>query len=390
MIANSFIFIVLLILLPDIIIYQHYFRRPGVSIWVKMLWWGQTILMLACTVLLATTRDFTPHPQTPLNIFLFVVGVYLIPKMLWSFSTSFGRLLQKRFHGKHNWGGIFGCGLALMSIYVTIYGSTIGFNKFEIRRVDYASADLPKGFDGYRIAVFSDAHVGNYEKDNRLLCSLVDSINALHPDVVFFLGDLQNTQPSEIAVHQSVLSQIEASDGVFSILGNHDYSCYIGGTREEKMASEKETIAMERQMGWRLLLNEHTMLYHGGDSIALAGIEGNEVIVADDKDHGRGIFEKAVEGIPEGMFTIMLMHNPEHWGIDILPNTNIQLSLSGHTHGGQISLFGLTPVMFNYPEYNGMYERDGQHLFVTVGVGAMIPLRFGVTGEVVLLTMHCQ
>ena len=328
MIANSFILIVLLILLPDISIYQYYLRRSEVSKWVKILWWGQTIVMLASTVLLANTRDFTPHPQTPLNIFLFIVGVYLIPKMLWTFSTSIGRFLQKRFHGKHNWGSVLGGGLALLSIYVTIYGSTIGFYKFEIRRVDYVSADLPKGFDGYRIVLFSDAHVGSYEKDSQLLRSVVDSVNALQPDVVFFLGDLQNTQPEEIAVHQSVLSQIKAPAGVYSILGNHDYSNYIGSSREEKMVSERETIAMERQMGWKLLLNEHTMLYHGGDSIALAGIEGNEENDPEAQDHGWGIFEKAIEGIPEGMFTIMLMHNPEHWDIDIIPNTNIQLSLS--------------------------------------------------------------
>lgn len=388
MIARAFIIVVLLIVLPDISIYQHYFNRAGVSKVAKVLWWTQTAILLVSTILLACVRDFTPHPQTSLNVFLFIIGAYSIPKFLWVLSFSAGRLLKSRRGWKRNWGLAVGGALVFIPVLVTIYGSTYGFNKFEIRRVDYNSASLPKGFDGYRVVLFSDAHLGNYESGSRLLKSFVDSVNALKPDIVLFLGDLQNTQPEEIELHLEVLSKFQAPDGVFSVLGNHDYSKYMGGSREEKLAAEKKTKDLERKMGWKLLLNENTMIYHRGDSIALAGVEGNEEKDPETQDHGWALFEKAVQGIPEGMFTIMMMHNPNHWRETIIPNTNVQLSLSGHTHGGQIDIMGLTTSSFIFTENNGMYESEGKSIFVTAGLGALIPLRFGVTGEAVLLTLH--
>ena len=388
MVARAFIIVILLIVLPDISIYQHYLNRAGVPKAAKVLWWVQTAILLVCTILLACVRDFTPHPQTPLNVFLFIIGVYSIPKFLLVFSLSAGRFLKRRLGWKRNWGMVLGVVLILIPIFVTIYGSTIGFNKFEIRRVEYSSASLPKGFDGYKVALFSDAHLGNYESGSPLLKSFVDSVNALKPDIVLFLGDLQNTQPEEIEYHLEVLSKFNAPDGVFSILGNHDYSKYIGGTREEKLAAEKKTLELERKMGWRLLLNENTTIYHRGDSIALAGMEGNEEKDKETQDHGWALYEKALEGIPEGMFTIMMMHNPKHWRESIIPNTNVHLSLSGHTHGGQIDILGMTTSSLLYTENNGMYESEGKSIFVTAGLGALIPLRFGVTGEMVLLTLH--
>lgn len=389
MIARAFPLFVLIILLPDIYLYRRWVKPHAQGRRrISLIWWMLTAVMLVATCLLAKARDFTPHPQTPLNIYLFVLGVFTIPKLLLMFADWAGRALRRFSHGKRNWGIPVGIALGALSAYVTIYGSTLGFNKFEVHRVDFASADLPEGFEGYRIALWSDAHVGNYlGKDAYLLRDAVDSINAMHPDAIFFLGDLQNVGPEEIEACLPTLSLLSAPDGVYSILGNHDYSKYQRGTREERLANEARTQDLQRRMGWRLLMNEHTLLYHGGDSITLAGMEGNE---QKGQDHGFAIWEKTVEGIDDGMFTIMLAHNPLHWDKYIVPNTNVQLTLSGHTHGGQLRLLGLSTTSITFREDDGMYEREGKHLFVTRGLGALIPLRFNVTGEVVLLTLHKQ
>ena len=196
---------------------------------------------------------------------------------------------------------------------------------------------------------------------------------------------MQNTRPSEIEKHKALLGRLKAPDGIFAILGNHDYAHYMDGTDKEKLGSEAMTKSILRGLGWHLLLNEHTMLYHQADSIALAGMEGNE---GQGEDHGYPIWEKTTGGIADSLFTIMLVHNPNYWRKYVIPNDLAQLTLSGHTHGGQVRLMGVSTTTLIYDEDDGMYEQGDKSLFVTRGIGALIPLRFGVTGEVVLLTLH--
>ena len=386
MIARALLLYVAIIMLPDISIYQHCISRC--SLRCKMLWWMQTLAMLAYTSWLALQPDFTPHPQTSLNIYLFIIGVYVTPKVLIVLCAAFGRLTRMFFRSRRNWGIPVGIILALLSVYVTIYGSTIGFKKIEVKRVEFASSRVPKEFDGYRIVLFSDAHVGSFTgKKQKVLADAVDSMLALKPNAIFFLGDMQNTRPEEMEEHMPILSRLKAPDGVFSIMGNHDYSKYIGGTKEEKLASEEKTKKYQRDMGWSLLLNENISIHHGNDSIVLAGMKGNE-----EKGVDREVanYENAISGIGPGAFTIMLAHNPKHWRTSVVPYVDAPLTVSGHTHGGQIRLFGLSTTTFGFTEDYGMYELNGKKLYVTAGLGALIPLRFNVPGEVVLLTLHKQ
>jgi predicted MPP superfamily phosphohydrolase len=388
MIARHFFLFILLILLPDLFLFIRYIWRRNLPVWVKALWWIITIVLLVYTSLLARCQDYTPQQPIWLNIYLFILGAFIVPKAVLALCASLGRGVSNRFHARHNWGLLPGVLLALLFVFITIYGSFWGFGKFEVHRMDYHSSRLPKGFDGYKIALFSDAHVGSYRGgDRHVLADAIDSINALHPDIIFFLGDLQNTRPEEIQEHKPVLSRLKAPDGVYSILGNHDYSHYIGGTREEKLAAEKKTQRLEREMGWRLLLNESTILHHGGDSIYLAGMKGND---GKGEDHDTPNYENTIKDIPKGVFSIMLLHNPRYWKPYVIEPSDIPLTLSGHTHGGQVNLFGMTTSSLVFDEYDGMYEVDGRHLYVSRGLGGLIPMRFNVTGEVVLLTLHCE
>lgn len=384
MIARYFLLFVAIVILPDVSIYQHCISRCSWR-W-KVTWWMQTIALLAYTCWMAAEHDFTPHPQTALDIYLLVIGIYVIPKVCLVACAALGRLFKKIMHSRWNWGTHIGGVMGVISIFVTVYGSTIGFNKFEVKRVDFSSTRLPEKFDGYRIVLFSDAHVGSYTgKSRQILSDAVDSMLALRPDAIFFLGDIQNTLPDEIEEHLATLSRLKAPDGVFSVLGNHDYSKYQGGTMEEKLAAEEKTKKYQRDIGWHLLLNEHLSIHHGKDSIVLAGMQGNEQLGV---DRGVANYENTVAGIGEGAFTIMLVHNPLHWRKLVVPHIDAPLTISGHTHGGQIRLFGLSTTTFGFKEDYGMYELEGKKIYVTSGLGALIPLRFNVTGEVVLLTLH--
>ena len=266
------------------------------------------------------------------------------------------------------------------------YGYFVGFEQLEIREIEYACSDLPEAFDGYRIVQFSDAHVGTYTGSRQwLLQRAVDTINALRPDIVLFTGDLQNVYPEELDVQVPILSQLKAHDGVMSVLGNHDYAVYQDCDESQKQRNNKHTIQSERKMGWTLLLNENRIIRRDSDSIVVAGMENWGTVKRMPR---RGDVKKSLTGISDSAFVVMMQHDPTCWREKILPECKAQLTLSGHTHGGQVSLLGLSPASLSYDEWGGVYEQDGRTLIVSTGLGALIPFRLGMPGEIVVITLR--
>ena len=160
---------------------------------------------------------------------------------------------------------------SLLAWGLVFYGYFVGFSTLEVRQFEYASADLPEAFDGYRIVQFSDAHVGSY--NGSMLENAIETINAQGADAIVFTGDLENLHPDELEPQMSVLSQLHAKDGVFSVLGNHDYPTYLDCDEATKAECVRKTKMLERKMGWQLLLNEHQTIRRDSDSIVIAGME---------------------------------------------------------------------------------------------------------------------
>ena len=269
-----------------------------------------------------------------------------------------------------------------------LYGYYVGFEELRIRNIEYASSDLPASFDGYRIVQFSDAHVGTYGTDRQwLLQRAVDSINALKPDVIVFTGDLENLHPDELRPQLSVLRQLHAKDGVFSVLGNHDYPTYLDCDDTTKSLLVSFTKQYERQMGWRLLLNEHQTIRRDSDSIVIAGMENWGTLKRMPR---KGDVKKTMEGVDKSAFVLMLQHDPTAWRQKILPECHAQLTLSGHTHGGQVSLFGWSPASLTYEEWGGLYQEGSRALYVSTGLGSLIPFRLNLPGEIVVITLKVK
>ena len=271
---------------------------------------------------------------------------------------------------------------------LTGYGFLFGFQQFEVRHVEFASADLPEAFDGYRIVQFSDAHVGSMTGSRQWMVQrAVDSINAQHADAIVFTGDMQNIWPDELTQQSSYFRQLKAKDGVFAVLGNHDYDVYQNCDEEEKTRNCAKTVKALRNMGFDLLLNEHRIVRRDSDSIVIAGMEnwGTKKRMP-----RKGDVIKTLTGITisPSPFILMLQHDPSCWREKILPECNAQLTLSGHTHGGQISLFGWSPVAMSYSEWGGMTYEGARAIFVSTGLGALIPFRFGLPGEIVVITLR--
>ena len=386
MIARIFIPIILAIVLPDLYFDLHYLRRSSWRIWWKrLLWWLPSIGLLGYTVALASIRNFAPDDLFWLNLYLFLVVSIVTPKAIFAFCSGLGLLYCRLTHTRNNWGNLVAPPLCLFSLYILIYGSTLGFRKLEVRHIDIYSRELPKAFDGYRIAQFTDAHVGTLTGNRyKMLTRVIDSLNAQNADAIVFTGDLQNMQPSELYPVQDLLKSLHAKDGVFSVLGNHDYSQYIKADPAVKAANEREVISRERQFGWTVLLNEHHTIRRGKDSLVIAGEENDGLPPFPD----RGDINKTLEGISPSAYVVMLQHDPSAWRRSILPKSHVQLTLSGHTHGGQIQLFGLRPTMLTSKEDYGLYLDGNRALYVSAGIGGLIPFRFGIPGEIAVITLH--
>lgn len=352
---------------------------------VRYLFYVAPLAFTVYTCVLATEKAFAPKDISILYTYLFLLGVWIIPKSIWAICAFIGNILRKCTRLKHNYGHWVGGVLALFCMFVVVYGSFVTNKTLSVKREHLYFDNLPDAFDGYKIVHISDLHVGSYIGKNKwLLRRTIDSVNAQKPDAVMFTGDLQNVEPSEIIPHMSVLSGIKAKDGVFSVLGNHDYGDYTNANDQIKRANEQEMIRLQRALGWTLLKNEHVILHKQTDSIVVAGVENNAIkplIIRTD-------VKKAMKGVDKNAFTILLQHDPSVWKNDVINQTNIPLTLCGHTHGGQVNIAGLRITMFKYDEDLGLYQHRKQMLYVSTGVGGLIPFRFGEPPSITVITLH--
>lgn len=202
--------------------------------------------------------------------------------------------------------------------------------------------------------------------------------------MVVFTGDLQNMQPGEVLPHEQTLARLHARDGVYSVLGNHDYAQYIHADEAVKTANVRYIRESQRRMGWTLLDNAHRVIRRGADSIVIAGMENDG-----DGRHfpQKGDIARTLHGVSDSSFVVMLQHDPTSWRRKILPQSGAQLTLSGHTHAMQFCLFGWSPSSLIYSEWGGMFYEGNRAINVSTGLGGFIPFRFGVPGEIVVITL---
>jgi predicted MPP superfamily phosphohydrolase len=276
----------------------------------------------------------------------------------------------------------------------TLFGSLfLGFrNKYnyQLKRVSLAYGHLPAAFKGIKIAHISDIHVGSLE-DKRAVQAGIDILLQQQPDLVLFTGDLVNNKASEMEGWEEIFSRIKAPLGVYSILGNHDYGDYVAWpTAEDKQANLFKLQQIHAGMGWRLLMNEHVLLEKGGEKIALMGIENWG---AKGRFPKYGKMTQAYPGTEQVPFKILMSHDPSHWDAQVRTEyPDIDLMLSGHTHGMQFGLenpfFKWSPVQWMYPQWAGLYEEGNQKLYVNRGFGFIgYPGRVGILPEITLMEL---
>ena len=282
-----------------------------------------------------------------------------------------------------------GVGLSSTLFFSLLYGFGNKYN-YKVIKKKIALKGLPSSFKGFKIIHISDIHSGSL-KDKAAVLKGIELIEKQNADLVLFTGDLVNDRASEMYNWMDVFGKIKAPHGVFSTLGNHDYGDYVKwDTTEEKKQNLEALKKVHYDLGWRLLMNENTSIEKNGEKIKIVGIE-NWGAKARFPKYGK--MDLAMHGVSKEDVAILLSHDPSHWEAEVIPRySNIQLTLSGHTHGMQFGLenpyFKWSPVQWVYKQWAGIYDNKDQQLYVNRGFGFLgYPGRVGILPEITLIEL---
>lgn len=272
-----------------------------------------------------------------------------------------------------------------------IYGMVRGAYKYRVHKVKLPSSNIPKEFNGFKIVQLSDIHTGSFLNEDGLKKAF-EIVAEQKPDLILFTGDLVNNEAKELEGFEHLFKSLKAPHGVFSVLGNHDYGDYVQwDSKEAKRENLERLKAKQKDFGWRLLMNEHVPIEKDGVQIGLLGIEnwgGNM------RFPRYGKMKEAYEGAENYPFKILMSHDPSHWDMQVvLEYPEIDLTLSGHTHGMQLGIeipgFKWSPIKYMYKNWAGLYKQDKQMLYVNRGLGFLgYPGRLGIWPEITVIELQ--
>ncbi|MCG8409769.1 MAG: metallophosphoesterase [Bacteroidales bacterium] len=279
--------------------------------------------------------------------------------------------------------------IAIIPFVSILHGILIGRFNFRVEKKKLRFTNLPKVFDGYKLVHISDMHIGSFLGHQQHVEKAIELINAQNPDLILFTGDLVNNFYEELEGWIPILSKLNAKYGKFSILGNHDYGDYYRWKNNEDKKQNQEKIKQaHKKIGFKLLLNEFHDLEFKKEKITIVGVENWGLPPFPQY----GDLKKAMSGIDDSVFKILLSHDPSHWSAEVVDNTNIDLTLSGHTHGMQFGVrvgnLKWSPAKYKYPNWAGLYEKSKQYLYVNRGFGYIgFPGRVGMPPEITLIEL---
>jgi len=326
-----------------------------------------------------------------LIIFFLVEDIFRILKILFLFFRNLITQNGKKVSapGRRNFIRQTGLFVAAIPFTSMLFGITKGKYNFKVNKVSLSFKNLPKAFHGFKIVQISDIHSGSFDSKEAIMDG-INIVNEQNADVIFFTGDLVNNDSREIEPFIEDFKKLEARNGIYSILGNHDYGDYKKWNSEKDKQDNLELLFdYHKKMNFQLLNNENAVISKEGYNIGIFGVEnwGNPPFPQ------KGDLDLALKGIDNVPFKILMSHDPTHWTKKIIPHpTHFDLTLSGHTHGMQFGVeipgFKWSPIKYIYPQWAGLYKESKQYLYVNRGFGFLgFPGRAGIWPEITVIEL---
>ena len=328
-------------------------------------------------------------PKMVVMILMFGEDIIRVPQALYRYFSTGGTVETGYLPSRRKFISQLALGIAAIPFASFLYGMVKGKYNFKVLKYTLHFDDLPEAFDGYRITQISDIHSGSFDNKEKIEYA-VDLINEQASDTILFTGDMVNNMATEMLPWKDTFSKLTAKDGMYSVLGNHDYGDYVRWDTAEQKADNLEHLkTIQKEIGFDLMLNESRLIEKDGQRIAIVGVE----------NWGKGFkqkgdLKKASEQLNGDDFKILLSHDPTHWQEQVINDDyHYHLTLSGHTHGMQfgIEIPGLikwSPVKWRYKYWAGIYEEKGQYINVNRGFGFLaFPGRVGIWPEITVIEL---
>jgi len=399
---KNFLIITGIFFLLEIYVYQA-FKTIISNTYIRIAYIGITVLLYLFMLYEVLNVHRSDRDHHRIHIITTIFLAFLVPKIfiaLMLLVEDIFRLLhfgyqqfsntQPHFPERRKFLSLLGFGLAGIFSGLIIDGVAFGKYRFRARKVKLKIAGLPEKFKGYRIVQISDVHSGSFSHPEKLQ-KAIDLINEQNADLVLFTGDMVNNYADEFVPFVSLFSTIQSKDGKYSVLGNHDYGDYAEWkSPQEKAKNIPNLIDLQKKAGFEMLRNEHRFIERDGEKLYILGVEN-----WGEKPFPQfGDLDKAAAGIPSNAAKILMSHDPTHFDrIVKFHPSNVQLTLSGHTHGMQFGIdlknFKWSPVQYRYPKWADLYQSEGKYLYVNRGFGVIgYPGRVGILPEITVFELY--
>lgn len=398
---KTILFLLAIFLLLEVYVYQA-FKTLYSSQTAKLIYWIPTVLIYGFLIYSIITFDRGSHEYLKFQIVFSMILIFVLPKILvalflliedifrlLNFGYQYAVTEDRNYPSRRKFVSLVGLGSAAIMAGLVVDGIIFGKYRHRARIVRLKLKNLPAAFKGYKIVQISDVHSGSFQNPKHLQHA-IDLINKQDADLVLFTGDMVNNYAEEFIPFIDLFSQIKGKDGKFATLGNHDYGDYGDWkSREEKAQNIPLLIEYEKRAGFQMLRNEHKVIERNGEKLYILGVENWGIAPFPQF----GDLDKASRGVPADAAKILMSHDPSHFDAVVKRHpSNVQLTISGHTHGMQFGIdlknFKWSPVKYKYPKWADLYESEGKYLYVNRGFGVIgYPGRVGVLPEITVFEL---
>ncbi len=375
-----------------VVLRQHFYNVSRAKYYILLI--IHIILSMWLWVLFFEINSYKGFYDDPRHIWLLMnmkgmICAVVVPRTLLVLLHYSGRLVRYKSGGHLRELTNTALIISFVIFSIITLSTLIGRFNFKTESVTIKIKGLNKDLDGLRIVQLSDIHLSGFYNQRKLLQKVMDEVNYYKPDLLLNTGDFVSYGWREFDRNDTILSTAKSRYGNYAVMGNHDFGTYHPDFTEADRSNNVLIMNnLIKASGYKVLSDEFTKIKVGNAKIALIGV----ITMGRHPNITHGDLGKAIAGLDSVDLKILLSHDPNHWELAVTGKTDIDVTLSGHTHGMQMGIltkkFSWSPSQYFYPHWSGQYIEGEQHQYVNRGLGVLaIPFRIWMPPEITIITL---